>query len=573
MTKRVILSFERTDPDDTIAFKQRIQLREASKGVEIALDDIVVLYPADISQDQYMTWSGTEPSEEDKQVLQSLKGGDKIYLWGHGSPNSGYIPGAFYTEIADYLAKGLNKDNFSPSKGALDVSVEICTGARGGQHGKNSFAALIHSYLGKIGIHSTVTGRLNILWIDQETLRTEGTKTIDRAYYALSQIGIPISAERYKHQDARSKVTYMWDPNEYEHQIRIDSYRKGLKDAFIVLKGQILTKVNAPESTVLDFGKLHKKLLTVELLLANDNEALDTKLLESGTKELYDYCEQIIGFDQKTLTDLGFERFNMAMKRKAHADGFVRENTGLLKSDPKRPIEENTFAELISDLPQFKKLDEIVSQVKEKENVPEAVFDVVGSREKKGESNYYANFFTVARKHLLVQNDGTMNISDNLTKPMLLVNKMLETVFLDETKTLKQKEVVFKKLKKELDSYYTPSLFNKFKSMVRGILFGLVVGFKERHEASFLEAIPNLFFSAYSQGHYSVSTYIYSCGEVEKVVNICSAALKNSAPENTQEIHVSSLPSFFNNAGVAKDHNAIETHNENEIEPNKGGKP
>lgn len=270
MTNHVILSFDRGDPVATLAFQQRIQAREAAKGREVAIDDIKVIYLADLSNNEYMTWTGITPSEEDKAVLQSLEGGDKVYLWGHGSPNSGYIPGGFYTEVADFLEKGLKKSNFSPEKGPLDVCVEICSGGKGGKFGKQSFAATLHAYLGKLGIFAKVTGRMQILWIDSQTLRVEGAKTIDRLYYAMTQaLGITPDAKRLKHQEARSKVTYMWDPSDSGEQIRVDSYRTSLHDTYVQLKKKIYENATGLGFYSQEYKTLRQQLLKIDFTLSN----------------------------------------------------------------------------------------------------------------------------------------------------------------------------------------------------------------------------------------------------------------------------------------------------------------
>ncbi|KTD11195.1 hypothetical protein Lgra_2161 [Legionella gratiana] len=540
MNKHVILSFDRGDPEVTLAFQQRIQAREAKRGIQIDLDDIKVIYLADLSNEEYMTWTGISPSEKDKEILQSLEGDDKVYLWGHGTPNSGYIPGGFYTEIADYLEKGLNKDNFSPSKGPLDVCVEICSGGKGGEHGKNSFAASLHAYLGKIGIFSKVTGRMSILWLDHNTLSNSGAQTVNRAYYGMTQaLNLPVEAEKLHHQAPRSKVTYMWDPTESEHQIRIDSYRSSLFDEFIRLKEKILA--NAHDLKI-NYTELHRLLLKIEFSLSDHTRPLDVELLKSCLQTLADDFSQVLEGNENETIRYELEHLNDAIQRKAHANGFIVEATGLHKSDPKLPIEEKSFAEVIYDLPVLKRMDEIASLLKEQGNIPQEILDIIGSKETKGEDNCYAHFFTTARKHIIRQHNGTTNIPESLIKPMAIVNKMLETVLLDNDKPLNEKKAIFNELKGEINIDYSPTLFNKCAAWIAGLMFGLQLAFNERHETNLTELIPNLFFSAYTLSSYYLDTFLYTCEQVEKITNACSDTLKALEPPCRKSI---SPLSFF----------------------------
>lgn len=567
MNKHVILSFDRGDPEVTLAFQQRIQAREAKRGVQIDVDDIKVIYLADLSNEEYMTWTGISPSEEDKEILQSLEGGDKVYLWGHGSPNSGYIPGGFYTEIADYLEKGLNKNNFSPSKGPLDVCVEICSGGKGGEHGKNSFAASLHAYLGKIGIFSKVTGRMSILWLDYNTLTSSGAKTVNRAYYALTQaLDLPVPQKKLNHQAPRSKVTYIWDPTEHEHQLRIDSYRSSVLDEFLRLKEKILANANNSKIKISNYSELHQLLLKIEFSLSDNTQSLDVALLKSCVETLSNDFEQVIEGNENESIRYEFECFNNAVQRKAHAQGFLLEATGLHKSDAKLPIEEKSFAEVIYDIPALKRMDEIAFLLKEQGNTAQEILAIIGSKETKGEENCYAHFFTTARKHIIRQHNGTTDIPESLIKPMTIVNKMLETVLLENDKSLNEKRAIFNELKWELDTDYSPTLFNKFAAWVTGLMMGLQLAFNERHETSLTELIPNFFFSAYTISSYYVDTFIYTCEQVGKISNACSNALK--ALEPTCEKGYQNL-SFFaqprNKIKVTEPEMEIININENQI--------
>lgn len=145
MNKKVVFCFNYEEKNEVDSFIRRMRNIHEDKNLDPDELEIHAIYPCDISSNKYMTWEGTNPSEEDKNILNSLTPEDKIYIWGHGAPNYAYLPGAAYTELAEYIEKSINKKNFSEGKGSLNITVEICNGARGGELGKDSFVARLHA--------------------------------------------------------------------------------------------------------------------------------------------------------------------------------------------------------------------------------------------------------------------------------------------------------------------------------------------------------------------------------------------------------------------------------------------
>ncbi|WP_131795835.1 hypothetical protein [Fluoribacter gormanii] len=427
MSKKVILCFNRDEEIELKSYIQRMRVIHEEKGFDAEDLQVEIIYPCDISANQYMTWTGTNPSEQDKAILSSLTPEDKIYIWGHGAPNYAYIPGAVYTEIADYLEKGIDKSNFGPGKGTLNITVEICSGARGGKYGKDSFAARLHSLLGKKGIESTVTGRMKNVAFDPMLLPIEGIKTIDRAYDGMVKAGIYESESFYQHMAERSKVTYKWDDSHPNMQVRVDSYRRSTMVGFLILKRKILERLRSIDLS--NYSELHRTLLTIELNLAQHDRRLNTKLLKKYTEKLEEICKSK-GLTDNELKDFGFNYFASSIGKKATENGFLIQKTGLFKNDELLEIERESFYEFINSHPLFfelNRLADIISTL----NYPELGM-TIGSKGTCDGENIYALFFLLARRHNLIKNDGHLIIPSYIEESMELLNKMLRLSFESE---------------------------------------------------------------------------------------------------------------------------------------------
>lgn len=261
--------------------------------------------------------------------------------------------------------------------------------------------------------------------------------------------------------------------------------------------------------------------------------------------KLYNFYEQIVGFEKDKSIKDDFEHFEKAIKRKAHASGFTQKKTGIRWSHSKFPVEEKNFAELIADLPPLKKLEEIVAILKSKEKTPDDLIEVIGSKETKGNDNFYAHFFALARMRIIWEHNGKTDIPLRISKPIDLVNQMLETVFLDDTKAWNEKNAIFNKLKSKLYADYNPSQLHKCLAWLTGLLMGLKYAANETHETSPLEIIPNFFYCAFNVAEYYVANFVKSCEQLENVTNLCSERLKALQPSYGAG---KSSMSFFDNS-------------------------
>ncbi len=429
MVKKVIICFNSEEANEVRELQRRLRWVHEEKGYDPDDLEIEVIYHLDIANNKYMTWEGTDPSKEDKKILASLTPEDKIYIWGHGAPNYPYVPGSIYTELADYLDKGLNKDNFGPDKGALNIAVETCNAGRGGEQGVNSYAGRLHALLGKKGYYTRVSGRLRNVSIDLNTLSMEGIKTIERALDGLEQSGIYKSEKSHQRKAVRSKVAYEWDVADPNKQIRVDSYRKSARNQFVALKLNLLKKINTPDFRPLNPGILHRLLLTVELNLGELDQYVKMKKIKSSYRELRNECIRM-GLTETDLQQLGFDDFEMVLDRKATKDGFVTQATGVSREDPLLEIEKQSMYDFINNHPSFVELDRLVEFLKGNDSEETAeLAEIIGSKTTCDGEDLYATLFLVSRCYNLVKNDGNLVIPLEVEKTMGVLNRMVHLAY------------------------------------------------------------------------------------------------------------------------------------------------
>ncbi|KTD50852.1 hypothetical protein [Legionella quateirensis] len=454
MAKRVVLCFDSAEAEEVNAFIRRMRTVEENKGLDGDALDIEVIYPCDISENQYMSWKGTEPTEHDKKILNSLTPEDKIYVWGHGAPNYASMPGAVYTELADYLEKSINKVNFAPGKGSLNITMEICNGGRGGEQGRDSYAARLHSLLGKKGIHATVTGRLRNVIIDVNRIQRDGITTMERSKWALVEAGLYEADTFYERMAVRSKVSYQWDRNDPSVQVRVDSYRRSALIGFLKIKEQILDKVNSERFPLMSPRHLHQLLLTIEFNLSQDRKQFDVDLVKKTTQELGEYCHQI-GISKKELERYGFNYFQESLGNKVTKDGFLRIKTGIKCTDPLLDIEKRPIVDVINEHPPFQELNRIIVDFKNTKDVTEDIeqlIKIIGTKEDWQEANLYTDLVTIARSYNLVNNNGKLDIPDYVDVTTQIINKVLNLAYksdLDPAQKLKE----IANIKKQLTPY------------------------------------------------------------------------------------------------------------------------
>ncbi|HAU1066326.1 TPA: hypothetical protein JBI01_00055 [Legionella pneumophila] len=529
--KVVVLCFNKAEEAEVRAFINRIRVRKANSDSQEEIEPYII-YPADVNKDEYMTWKGEEPNDEDKETLGSLTSNDRLFIWGHGSPNYAYIPGAFYTEIGNYLNHALDKDQFSSSKGALRIGVEICNGGRGGALGKNSFAARLHAYLGKLGIYSEVSGRLRNVVIDTSNLPHEGLKTIPRHYDGLSHF-ISIPDRYYEHQAEQSKVTYAWGGLENKEQIRIDSYRRSLKRDFFQLKEKLLEEVS--QSPIINPRNIHQALLAIEFRLSDETTPIQVSLLKQLTEELHQECRKH-GFGDEVLRSIGFERFLSSIARKAHANGFLLAKTNTRVDDPKLPIEQKPLSQTLSANSEMQRLNNTVERLRQKNQehfAPdlETLIKILGCEDTVNENNLYANLFQLYRKILIASDSGEIDLPSHIKDIIDPLVSLLEIIYLDEDLSQNKQQELYKHLH-QLDNYTTSSRWGAYLAKSRGFWAGFAQGHRERHEASLLEYLPNLFYSAHNISGMEADFFVGFVKDISQIRTLIerklSVQLKNS---------------------------------------------
>ncbi len=163
-----------------------------------------------------------------KKTLKNLQAGDKIYILSHGRPDSVMIANStHYSILANYLAKGLKAKNFK--KKPIQISLHSCRSGKGSMQGKNSFAGLLHNYLGKLQINAEVTARTELVYIDEAKYSAPNsvimtitpTKHFFSIVYRLLNIKVPDNW--YKYKKPGTKVKFFWDQqgkqNKSDHYI------------------------------------------------------------------------------------------------------------------------------------------------------------------------------------------------------------------------------------------------------------------------------------------------------------------------------------------------------------------
>lgn len=162
-----------------------------------------------------------------QKKLAQLQSGDKIFILSHGKPDSEMIGNStHYSVLGNYLAKGLKKQNFKDHP--LKISVHACRAAKGSKQGKKSFTGLLHYHLGKLNINSEVTGRTELVHIDEAKYSATGggiltitpIKHVFSIVYQLLNVKVPDNW--YKYKKPGTKVKFSWDKQ--GRQIKHDHY-------------------------------------------------------------------------------------------------------------------------------------------------------------------------------------------------------------------------------------------------------------------------------------------------------------------------------------------------------------
>lgn len=449
MTTKVIVCFDKSEANEVRAFQRRLDAQHVEKGGNPDDLEVKIIYPCDVSEEQtYMSWSGTDPTPEDKKVLESLTSEDKIYIWGHGAPNYAYISGSIYTELADYLEKGLNKSNFGDNHAPLEIAVEICNGGRGGEIGKDSYAARLHALMGKKGIDCRVSARMRNVSIDTSTLEYDGVRTIKRYQDGLEQAGIYKSDQWHQRKATGSKVVYEWEGVNLDIQVRTDGYRKSTLEKFVPLKEALLAEANTKNRPELQ-GELRKVCLAIEFHLARTDKEHSRRAVNAGMQELEDLCQKM-GISTEKMDEMGVGDFKSLVQSDRVQNGLIRQETGVLKTDPLLSIERQEMLNFIHNDPSFVELNRLVENLKVSEHASsDALVELIGCKETCDTFDMYACFLLVARSYNIVNNDGELVIPSEVQKSMATLNNMLKVTY-ESDLPIAQKKQQLRQFKKEL---------------------------------------------------------------------------------------------------------------------------
>lgn len=173
-------------------------------------------------------YNSPDKHQEITKILNELQAGDKIYILSHGRPNSVMIGNStHYSILANYLAKGLNAKKFKQKP--IQISLHSCRSGKGSMQGKNSFAGLLHNYLGKLQINSEVTARTELVYIDKAKYSSpnSGVMTITptKHFFSIvySLLNLKVPDNWYKYKKPGTKVKFFWDKqgkqNKSDHYI------------------------------------------------------------------------------------------------------------------------------------------------------------------------------------------------------------------------------------------------------------------------------------------------------------------------------------------------------------------
>ncbi len=500
--KLVILCFDSSEKAEIEAFISRKRFRANQQNPDSGDElQVHIIYPADVAEGNYMTYGDHRtPNEDEKEILQSLTSKDNIYLWGHGSPNYAYIPGAYYTEIADFLAAGIKKENFDASH-PLKINCEMCNAGRGGPTGESSFAGRFHAYLGKKGIPSTVSGRHRNVVIDFEKLRTEGITTLKREYDGLSHF-LKIPDSFYKHQEPGSKVTYTWQGTD---QFRLDSYRILLNKRFNDFEAN-LQKMIGPISDSKLKADLEKEKLAIKLQINDIDEHLDENKLAIAMNNLKTTLTTKFSLTEDKLKDIGFEALHEKAMHFASGGGLVSKATGVSSTDSLLPNESGAFVDVLKAHPVLQELSDAVKRFEQEfSNDSEKIHQTkinefvasIGSEDNINSDSLYASLFTSYRKSVLLENDGLLTMPSDLENIAKATTNMLNKFCEHPNYSTEERQKIMNEYSEETSSYFRQnSITNFFQEVsvrVSGFIYGAKLAIGERHNANVIESVAQVF--------------------------------------------------------------------------------
>lgn len=276
-----------------------------------------------------------------KQKLGQLNAGDKIFILAHGQPNSVKVGmSTHYSVLGNYLSEGLKKENFI--KDPLRISIHACRAGKGSDKKQDSFAGLLHHYLGKLNINTEVTARTELVHIDENKYNAPGggILTITPTKYALNEIlskfGVNAPDSWYRYKKPGTKVKFIWDKE--GHQVKLDyyvsKYNKNIVEQLNLLfdyykENSITRDIIAPiiddikKSLNQDnYYKVNKNLTKLLNIMDKEKELLATNISKKDNlqefnniyKELVKYNQNIVQKQPSSLRKVIFKNNNFSDK-------------------------------------------------------------------------------------------------------------------------------------------------------------------------------------------------------------------------------------------------------------------
>lgn len=228
-----------------------------------------------------------EPSQSEIKLFKKIDSSTRIYIVDHGSPNSPSITHGHYSEVADYLAKRINKKNLESSKNKLKIGLLSCNAAVGDE---KSFAGLFHRYLGQQKkIDADVLARNQVVIVNANTM-TRGVKTMPLLNYAIKKglydLGLKSIFEsgdvREGHQIPGTKVKFIWDKK--GNELMLDAYIDHFAKMNENLAKDIYKSLKDSNDTIL-IDKI-KPLISNLIILSKESEKITLKKIDSITRIL-----------------------------------------------------------------------------------------------------------------------------------------------------------------------------------------------------------------------------------------------------------------------------------------------
>lgn len=287
-------------------------LKDEAKGNRVK---IINLNPNDLHK---------SPNENEKLLFSKLNELSQIHIIDHGTPNSPSISSGHYTEVANYLAKRINKSSIKTSKEKLKIDLITCNSATGKQKG---FAGLFHRYLGQVHhLDTEVISRTNVSMLNEKSI-TRGVLTDSLLHYTLTKIAhelkVPQSLLKFDpekhHEQPGSTVKFKWLNNGHEAMVDfyIDTFAEKagrLKDRVLSLSkkdqhiSRLLDSIQNDLDEIIEISS-KPELLTLKTVdsicarLDNIKKLVQTsKITPESKKKIQHSIDEVLSLRKKSIT-------------------------------------------------------------------------------------------------------------------------------------------------------------------------------------------------------------------------------------------------------------------------------